>query len=108
MLSIRYVSGVIAFILVFLILTLGCASASIEISVGSILDQVSPGQHVAYEINVTASNDSSAKDFAADIYGFGQSLDGSYVELKADQDKSPYSARAYLKLDSKDFRLEPG
>lgn len=106
--NMRYISGTIAIGFVFAALIFGSASASFGTSVGSIQDDVSPGQHVAYEINVTAANDSPALDLDVGVFGFGQSLDGSYAELKADQDKGPYSARAYLKLDSASLHLEPG
>lgn len=66
-----------------------------------------PGQHIAHEIDIINSKDDNPTNFSAEVLGFGQGLDGSFLPLTADQDKSPYSARSFLRISPASFLLEP-
>lgn len=83
-------------------------SAGFGIS-GAIFDEeVSPGQRIVHEINVSSQADESPLNMTAEIYGFARTLDGTNIELSPEKDVGPFTARPFLSIEPKRFHLEPG
>jgi hypothetical protein len=68
---------------------------------------IAPGETYTHEMTVTNSA-GDPLDITIEARGFGQTLDGSNIELSADADDSPYSARQYINISNTSFHLEPG
>ena len=69
---------------------------------------MSPGQSYIHTMTIT-NNADNPLDISVEARGFGQTTDGSNIELTADEDSSPYSARQYItNIDNPSFHLEPG
>ena len=86
------------------------ASAAPSLSIeGTIADiSLSPGQTYIHKMTITNSADTTL-DILVEARGFGQTLDGSNIELTSEEDNSPYSARQYITgIDKPSFHLEPG
>jgi hypothetical protein len=86
------------------------AAAAPGLSVeGALVDiSISPGQTYVHKMTITNSA-SAPLDISVEARGFGQTLDGSNVELTAEEDSSSYSARQYITgIDNPSFHLEPG
>lgn len=94
-------------ILASILLAIGTASASLDVS-GAIFEAtVSPGQHINHTMIVNTEASDQPMDFVVEVMGFGRSLDGATAEIKSDQDTSPYSARPFLRVSPSSFHLEP-
>lgn len=92
----------------FLILTIGTASAGFAVS-GAIFEaNVTPGQHIIHKMVLNTDTSDLPMDFAAEMIGFGRSLDGANAELRPEQDISPYTARLFLNVSPASFHLDPG
>ena len=86
------------------------ASAAPGLSVtGALVDiTLSPGQNYTHTMTIT-NNAGDPLDITVEARGFGQTTDGSNIELTAENDASPYSARQYItQIDNPSFHLEPG
>ena len=86
------------------------ASAAPGLSVeGALVNiAISPGQTYIHEMTITNSAGNSL-DISVEARGFGQTTDGSNIELTSEADSSPYSARQYItQIDNTSFHLEPG
>lgn len=98
----------LAGIYLFLILTISTASAGFAVS-GAIFEaNVTPGQHIIHKIVVNTDTSDLPMDFAAEMIGFGRSLDGANAEIRPELDISPYTARPFLNVSPASFHLEPG
>jgi hypothetical protein len=77
--------------------------------VGAIVNiTLSPGQSYTHTMIIT-NNADDALDVTVEPRGFGQTTDGSNIELTADTDTSPYSARTYItNISNPSFHLDPG
>jgi hypothetical protein len=84
------------------------AAASLEVS-GALVDiSLQPGETYVHTLNVTCSS-SMSLDIQVEVRGFGQALDGSYIELNKAEDTNPYSALPCIShIDQTSFHLEPG
>lgn len=68
-----------------------------------------PGQTVVHHMVVGSGQHAPPMDIQIAADGFGQSLNGSFVPVAADQDQSPYSARTFITaIDKPTFHLDPG
>jgi hypothetical protein len=68
-----------------------------------------PGQSYVHNMVVALGPQAQPLDITVEPRGFGESLEGSFMPLAADQDTSPYSARTFVTaIDNPSFRLEPG
>lgn len=86
------------------------ASASPGLSVeGALVNiTVSPDQTYIHTMTITNSA-GNPLDITVEARGFGQTTDGSNIELTAEADSSPYSARQYIiQIDKPSFHLETG
>jgi len=69
---------------------------------------VSPGSSFKFPMAVSINTGDPAADYAVDVVGFGQSPGGSYSLLPAAADTGPYSARAFVTIDSPLIHLASG
>ena len=76
---------------------------------GALVDiTLSPGQNYTHTMTIT-NNAGDPLDITVEARGFGQTTDGSNIELTAENDTSPYSARQYITyIDNPSFHLEAG
>ncbi|WP_158513472.1 hypothetical protein [Dehalogenimonas formicexedens] len=74
----------------------------------SIKIDVSPGSTVTHRMTLQLGTENRAMDVAVDIMGYGSSPDGSVQTITPVQDVSPYSARAFIRIDKPTFHLDPG
>jgi hypothetical protein len=73
-----------------------------------IMMDVMAGSSLKFPIAVSINTGDPAADYAIDVVGFGQSPGGSYSLLPAAADTGPYSARAFVTIDSPLIHLAPG
>jgi hypothetical protein len=71
-------------------------------------EEVSPGQELVHEITVSNGEKASALNMTAEVYGFTKSLGGVNIELSPENDTGPFTARPFLSVEPKSFRLGPG
>ena len=96
----------IVFIITILILTqLSIAGFKVERSI--IDENVTPGEPLKEKISVYNEGINRDLNIEINVFGLGQSLDGSIALIKADDDKSPYSARNYITLSDDKISLKP-
>ena len=69
---------------------------------------VTPGMTFKFPMAVSINPDDQAADYAVEVLGFGQSPGGSYSLLPAAADTGPYSARAFVTIDSPLIHLASG
>lgn len=110
----NYVIAVWALLLIICLLSpLGLttavfAASSLEVS-GALVDiSLQPGGTNVHTMDITCRS-STPLDIQVEARGFGQALDGSYIELNQAEDTSPYSALPYISnIDPTSIHLEPG
>jgi len=92
-------NAAIAFVSITMLVSLimGLAAAA-SISGGHFEAEVTPGQHVSHEVNVTIEKDSSPTNFTAQITEYYKPEEGFYDGLTPGRDTNPYSARPFLKV----------
>jgi len=69
---------------------------------------VTPGETLTRTIKLSIGSSDQAMDMSVQVYGMGQSVDGSYVLLDAAHDTSPFSARSFITIDKSSIHLDPG
>ena len=96
----------IVFIITLFILTqLSIAGFKVERSI--IDENVTPGEPLKEKISVYNEGINRDLNIEINVFGLGQSLDGSIALLKADDDEGPYSARNYITLSDDKITLKP-
>jgi len=109
----RLASSVVIVVLVIMGFSLVCVSRAIAtpgLSVDGALVNItlSPGQSYVHNMQIT-SGSTYPMDMQVEARGFGQTLDGSNIELTSQDDTSVYSARPFIStIDKTSFHLEPG
>ncbi len=96
---------------VFLLVPCALAAGESYLSVrGAIFEaEVTPGNTYTHVMSVTSASDAPPLEIMVEARGFGQSPDGSTVELTGPEDLSPFSARPYItNIDKPSFSLSPG
>ncbi|MBT8508666.1 hypothetical protein AZH53_09640 [Methanomicrobiaceae archaeon CYW5] len=82
---------------------------AVKVEGAKIMYDVEPGTTYLFPMAVSIKETDGAADYAVDVLGFGQSLDGgSYTGLAAADDNSPYSARSFVTTEETLVHLEPG
>jgi hypothetical protein len=98
----------ISIAIIVLLLVAGLASAGLAVG-GAILEKdIAPGEHLTHVIQVSTRASDLPMDIKVEVMGYGQSLDGTNIELNSSQDNGPYSAKSFLKVSLESFHLEPG
>lgn len=100
-----------AYTLIFSLLlfpALPTATAGLGVAGAIIERDIAPGESFTHEVTVSADNTGDPIDIVVDILGLNQSLEGENIELSADEDSNPYSARTFLEASPSKFHLEPG
>jgi methionine-rich copper-binding protein CopC len=98
----------ISIAIVLLILAAGLASAGLAVGGANLEKSIAPGEHLSHVIKVATSASDTPMDIHAEVFGYGQSLQGLNTEQNASLDKSPYTARPFLKVSPSSFHLDPG
>ncbi len=117
--SIRLRSLAVAMLLLGLLLALAPASLAtppaqdadtgLSVSNAKLELTLAPGKSYVHSMVVALGAKAQPLDLTVEARGFGMSLQGSFLALPADQDRSPQSARRFItKIDQPSFRLEPG
>jgi len=84
------------------------AFSGLSVSGALISADVTPGETVTRTIKLSIGASDQAMDISVQVYGMGQSPDGTYVLLDATHDTSAYSARSFTTVDKSSFHLNPG
>ncbi len=85
------------------------ADTSLKVEGASFITEVTPGNTYTHTMVVSLEGDSPPLEMKVDINGFGQTLDGSYEPLAAENDSNPNSGRTFIThIDKATFHLEPG
>lgn len=83
-------------------------SAAFGVSGAVFIEDVSPGQELVHKITVSTRDHEPPLNMTAEVFGFGRSASGSNIEIRAEDDTGPYSARPFLSVEPTSFSLEPG
>jgi len=70
--------------------------------------EVSPGERYIQTLLASIGKDDAATDVLIEVLGYGETLEGGITPLSAEEDKSSYSARTFIKPDRIILHLEPG
>lgn len=71
--------------------------------------EIGPGTTSIVPIALVIPSGEQADSFILSVAGLGQQpLDGTYTDLDASSDTSPYSARTFISLSGNDVRIQPG
>lgn len=100
--------NVISLTLIILFLYTSPSSAGLGVVGALFMTSANPGDHISHEIKVSIKDTDSPMDLNAEVGGFGESIQGSYLVLNEEEDTSPYSAREFLTISPSSFHLEPG
>ncbi|MFA5375479.1 MAG: hypothetical protein WC455_06975 [Dehalococcoidia bacterium] len=103
---------ILALVLIGLCPAVFAATASAESGlsiIGALVNiNIAPGETYIHEMTITNSA-GDPLEITVEARGFGQNTDGSNIELTAEADSSPYSARQYIThIDNPSFHLESG
>lgn len=98
----------IACTLVLIFLAFAPVSDGLRVSGAICTAEVVPGQHFTHNMTVDIGGSDPPQKIMAEVLGFGQTVTGSYMDLEADSDTSPYTARNFLKVTPASAQLEPG
>jgi hypothetical protein len=100
--------GTIA-VLVLVILFAIQPACAIKVEGAKIMLDVVAGNTYIFPMAISTKPDDSASDYAIDLLGFGQTIDGgSYTPLAESDDTGPYSARSFISVPSAVVHLDPG
>lgn len=84
-------------------------AAALKVEGAKIMLDVVPDTNYVFPMAVSINPTDPASDYAVDILGFGQSVEGgSYTPLTAADDTGAYSARGLVTVDSPVIHIEPG
>lgn len=104
----KMVFSLIAGLLIILSLVI-VPAAAVKVEGAKILLDVKPGTNYIFPMAVSTKPDDAPSDYAIEVYGFGQSVDGgSYAPLTATDDTGAYSARTLVTMESAVIHIDPG
>lgn len=84
-------------------------AAALKVEGAKIMLDVVPDTNYIFPMAVSINPTDSASDYAVDVLGFGQSVEGgSYTPLTAASDTGAYSARGLVTVVSPLIHIEPG
>jgi hypothetical protein len=94
--------------LLILMLVGSAPVSAISVSGAKYMNSISPGGTDIQKMTVGIGGDEDPTDVMVEVLGFGQTRDLVYTTLSPVNDRSPYSARAFITLDTNTIHLEPG
>lgn len=97
-----------AFVALLLLSMFLPTSAGIAISGAIFSGEVSPGQELVHEIDVSIDKDATPLNMTAEIFGYAMDSRGSNIPLRPEEDNGSYSSREFLTVTPDKFQLEPG
>jgi hypothetical protein len=80
----------------------------ITVSGAIIVLQVDPGEPFKYEMNLSLNPDEAPANLLVNIFGMGQTLDGSNREIVTVEDSGPFTARPFLNVSPRNIYLLGG
>lgn len=95
-------------VVVFSLIAIMPVSAGMKVTGAKIMDPVTPGEVVTYEVKISSDESDPAMDIGVNIGGFGNQMDGKYVFLQSESDNARYSACPFIHLDKNVLHLNPG
>ena len=100
--------ALLGFIYIIIILTIGPSLAGLKINGVLFKADVSPGDNIDHEVTLITNNGDDTLDLNVSIKGIGQTLDGANIRLRDEEDRSPYSARSFLRTNRSIVSIPPG
>jgi len=98
-----------AMTIALVLMTVAPAAASFTVSGAGFETTAVPGEHIQHEIEVKIDDTDSPTDVVAEVMGLYQDpKSGVLIGAKAEEDKSPYSARGFLKVTPTSQHIESG
>jgi hypothetical protein len=94
--------------LLFLMLVGSASVSALSVSGAKYMNSIPPGGTDIQKMTVGIGADEDPTDVMVEILGFGQTKDLVYTTLIPINDRSPYSARTFITLDTNTIHLEPG
>ena len=92
-----------------IIMLVGSAPVSaISVSGAKYMNSIPSGGIDIQKMIVGIGSDEDPTDVMVEVLGFGQTRDQVYTTLSPVNDRSPYSARTFITLDTNTIHLEPG
>lgn len=106
--SLRLVSLIVAGLIAVLILCPAPVTASMTVVGSKYMGDISPGTTVTHTMTISSKLGDAPMDLSIAVMGFGTSPGQSYIALSPVDDKSPYSARNFITLDTQSIHLNGG
>jgi hypothetical protein len=100
-------STIVAVLVIALIVLTQPSLAGFKVERAIIDEDVTPGVPLKEKISIYNVGTNRDLNVEINVFGLGQSLDGSIKLLKADDDTGPYSARNYIALSDNKITLKP-
>ena len=94
--------------LLILMLVGSAPVSAISVSGAKYMNSIPPGGTDIQKMTVGIGGDEDPTDVMVEVLGFGQTRDLVYTTLSPVNDRSPYSARTFISLDTNTIHLEPG
>jgi hypothetical protein len=103
----RALSFIAGFLIIFALITI--PSAAVKVEGAKIMFDVQPGMNYIFPMAVSTKPDDAPSDYAIEVYGFGQSVEGgSYIPLINAHDMGAYSASSFVTVEFPLLHIEPG
>jgi len=84
-------------------------ATAVKVEGAKIMLDVKPGTTYIFPMAVSSKPGDAPSDYAVEVYGFGQSIEGgSYATLTAADDTGRYSARTFVSLPTTIVHIDPG
>ena len=94
--------------LLILMLVGSAPVSAISVSGAKYMKSIPPGGTDTQKMTIGIGADEDPADVMVEVLGFGQTSNQVYTALSPDNDRSPYSARTFISLDTDTIHLEPG
>ncbi|MCX6674344.1 MAG: hypothetical protein NTY37_11275 [Methanothrix sp.] len=92
-------------VIIFLALPL---SSALGVNGATLVASVTLGETIHHEMLVSLGKSDAPMDLVVDLTGMNQTLSGTYLSVKKDDDVGSYSARSFLNVSPTSFHLDPG
>ena len=92
-------------LVIFLALPL---SSALGVNGATLVASVTTGETIHHEMLVTLGKSDTSMDLVVDLAGMNQTLSGTYLSVKKEDDVGPYSARPFLNVSPTSFHLDSG
>jgi hypothetical protein len=90
------------------LLVLVPASTGFGVGGAIFIADVSPGQELSHVISIWTKENTTPKNFTAEVYGYARTIDGVNIEVPPENDTGSFTARPFLSIEPKSFSMGPG